>query len=188
MDRVDEAVATAANIHGLCTTTSELRRLAELAHDAEFTVEVGSYMGRSSKALALATKGIVYCVDTWRGSEEDTDGEKTRETSPEVLYSSFIRNTWNEISTAKIIPLRCDSVEGAKIFKELGYTFDLLFLDAGHNYEWVTRDIQAWKPLIHEGGVIVGHDLPHPRMVDALNDYLPNWKPSVGMLWEWKNE
>lgn len=187
MDRIDSAVATASNIHGLCTTPSELRRLAELAHDAEFIVEVGSYMGRSSKALALATKGIVYCVDTWRGSEEDTEGEKTRETSPEVLYSSFIRNTWNEISTAKIIPLRCDSVEGAKIFKELGYTFDLLFLDAGHNYEWVTRDIQAWKPLIHEGGVIVGHDLPHPHMVDALNDYLPNWKPSVGMLWEWEN-
>lgn len=182
---IDRAVETATKVHGLCTTDTELRRLAELASNAEFIVEIGCYMGRSTTALACATLGQVFAVDTWRGSEEDNEGEKTRVTSPEELYRSFCVNMWNYINANKVVPLRCDSVEGAKILQELGYTFDLIFIDAGHDYEWVTRDIKAWLPLLDKGGVMIGHDLPHPRMEEALNDTIPGWTKSVGMLWEY---
>lgn len=182
---LDKAVQIAGKIYGLCVTEEELRRLAQLAQNAEFIVEIGSYMGRSTKALSLATQGQVFAVDTWRGSDEDNEGEKTKAIDTDVVYRSFIVNLWDELNSGKLTHFRCDSVEGAKILKELGYTFDFIFLDAGHDYEWVTRDIQAWKPLLDIGGVMAGHDLPHPRMGEALNDTLPGWKPSVGMLWEW---
>lgn len=185
MDRIEQAVQEANKLHGLCTTGEELKRLAELAHNAEFIVEIGSYMGRSTKALTTATRGQVFSVDTWQGSDEDEDGTKTKIVPPDELYSAFIRNSWSEIISGKLTALRCDSVEGAKILAELGYTFDMIFIDAGHDYEWVTRDIKAWLPLIDKGGVMVGHDLPHPGMVDALNDTIPGWTSSVGMLWEY---
>jgi hypothetical protein len=34
-------------------------------------VEIGSFMGRSTRALAEATRGTVTAVDTWAGSDED---------------------------------------------------------------------------------------------------------------------
>lgn len=185
MDRIEQAVTEACKLHGLCTTDRELHRLATLAYDAKTIVEIGSYMGRSTKAMTLATDGLVFAVDTWRGSDEDDAGTKTKAVPPDELYNKFICNSFAEIRGGKLIPLRCDSVEGAKILSELGYTFDVIFLDAGHNYEWVTRDIQAWLPLLKEGGTMIGHDLPHPRMEEALNDYLPGWVQGVGMLWEW---
>ena len=173
----------AEQIHGLCTTQSELRRLSELAQNTEFVVEIGAYMGRSTKALT-ATPGTVFSVDTWRGSDEDKDGEKTKQVPLETVYRMYVKNLWGDIISGKVIHLRCDSVEASKILADLGYTFDLIFIDAGHDYEWVTRDIKAWLPLLDTGGVMVGHDLPHPRMTEALNDCLKGWRPSVGMLWE----
>ena len=184
-----DAAREAEKVHGLCTTYKELSRLAELARDAEFIVEIGCYHGRSTTALALSTNGQVFAVDTWRGSDEDAEGEKTRAEPPEMMYNTFMRNMWGHVISGKVIPLRCDSVEAATIFKHLGYTFDLIFIDAGHDYEWVTRDIKAWLPLLDSGGVMVGHDLPHPGMEKALNDTLNGWYPSVDMLWEYvKNE
>ena len=171
--------------YGLCTTEGELKRLAELAEGKQYVVEIGSYMGRSTKALAIAAAGKVFAVDTWHGSEEDEEGTKTRAVPPDELYATFIRNMRYEIIEGKVIPLRCDSVQGADLLQD--YKFDVIFLDAGHDYEWVTRDIKAWLPLLKKGGVMVGHDLPHPRMEEALNDYLKGWTPSVGMLWEYRN-
>ena len=182
-----EFVNEVMKIHGLCTTETEVRRLMELAQNAEFIVEIGAYMGRTTKALSI-TKGIVFSVDTWLGSEEDKDGEKTKEVPMEEVYLAYLKNLWSEITSGKVCHLRMDSVNAAQLLGSLGYTFDLIFIDAGHDYEWVTRDIQAWKPLLDKGGMMVGHDLPHPRMAEALNDNLKGWQPSVDMLWEWHNE
>lgn len=174
----------AEQLHGLCTTQAELQRLCELALNAEFVVEVGAYMGRSTKALT-STKGIVFSVDTWRGSDEDSDGEKTKIVPLDMVYAQYIKNLWSELISGKVMHIRADSVEASQILSDLGYTFDLIFIDAGHDYEWVTRDIHAWLPLLDKGGVMIGHDLPHPRMEEALNDTIPGWKKSVGMLWEY---
>jgi cephalosporin hydroxylase len=36
--------------------------------------------------------------------------------------------------------------------------FCLVFLDGDHSYEAVKADIQAWGPLVEEGGILCGHD------------------------------
>ena len=45
----------------------ELAWLAEQAAQARKIVEVGCWMGRSSRALADATAGTVWCVDSCGG-------------------------------------------------------------------------------------------------------------------------
>jgi predicted O-methyltransferase YrrM len=37
-------------------------------------------------------------------------------------------------------------------------SFDLVFIDADHTEEWVSRDLAAWMPKVKRGGVIAGHD------------------------------
>jgi SAM-dependent methyltransferase len=37
-------------------------------------------------------------------------------------------------------------------------SFELVFIDADHTEEWVSRDLVAWMPKVKRGGIIAGHD------------------------------
>jgi hypothetical protein len=52
--------------------------------------------------------------------------------------------------------VRMPSARAAAMFPE-GY-FDLVFIDAGHTYEEVTMDIDAWLPKVKSGGLLAGDD------------------------------
>lgn len=49
------------------------------------------------------------------------------------------------------------SIEGAKRFPD-NY-FDFVYIDAGHSYESVMEDLNAWYPKLKVGGIICGHDM-----------------------------
>src|SRR5579872_1226425 len=63
-------IGQAITINGWMLST-ELEWLAEKAKRRKNIVEVGSWMGRSTRALADSTRGTVIAVDTWKGSDED---------------------------------------------------------------------------------------------------------------------
>ena len=37
-------------------------------------------------------------------------------------------------------------------------SFELVFIDADHTEEWVSRDLVAWAPKVKRGGILAGHD------------------------------
>jgi len=49
---------------------------------------------------------------------------------------------------------------------------DLMFMDAGHSYEEVTRDLINYWPKLKKDGVLLGHDYRHisPKVVEAVSD------------------
>jgi predicted O-methyltransferase YrrM len=49
--------------------------------------------------------------------------------------------------------------------------FDLIFVDAMHNWEHILPEFKAVEPLIARGGVIVYHDSIHIQDVAKLMDY-----------------
>ena len=52
--------------------------------------------------------------------------------------------------------------------------FDLVFIDAWHDYRDVRDDIDAWLPKVREGGILAGHDwnLPDTGVREAVLETL----------------
>lgn len=164
----------------------ELVYLAHLATKCKSIVEIGSWSGRSARVFADNTEGTVTCVDTWA---DDAYGTAPAEMtgSKNWLWNEFVKNHQQNIDLAVVFPIRKTSVEGAEHFRQIGQTFDLIFIDAGHNYEDVKADILAWRPLLREGGILCGHDMYpngpfHPGVLQAVNELVPKYKV-FGTIW-----
>lgn len=115
--------------------------------------EVGSWHGDSAKAMVSTGKCTVMCVDHWRGS--DYLIEAAIEDPP---LQKFLANCKHEIRLNAINYRTGNSVDVAKDFSEQGRQFDIIFLDASHDYESVKADIEAWLPCLREDGLMIGHD------------------------------
>jgi hypothetical protein len=110
--------------------------------------EVGSWAGRS--AIIMARNGAtVTCVDTWEGSKND-DGCKQYDGSRGTPFQVFLRNIQG-------LPIRAHvdrSPDAASEFKD--GEFDIVYIDAEHDYDSVKADIKAWKPKAKY--LLAGHD------------------------------
>jgi hypothetical protein len=114
--------------------------------------EVGSWAGRS--AMIMADAGAeVTCVDHWKGNKNDNG---TGVVKGDEAFHTFLRNTAGHRMTGKIHYFRGSSAEAAAEYAKKGVKFDIVYIDAEHDYDSVSNDIDLWKPLAKH--VIAGHD------------------------------
>ncbi len=66
-----------------------------------------------------------------------------------------------------------DSTEAAAIIVD--ETFDVVYIDARHDYRSVAEDINAWWPKVKPGGILAGHDY----LFGQINGTLISVKPAV---------
>lgn len=116
-------------------------------------IEVGSWLGSSTRFIAERVNGKVYAVDTWQGSSD----ELLHQNDPRLpyLYQLFLSNVKHAGLTDKIVPVRMRSLEAAK---SINIQADLIYIDAGHDETSVYKDIKAWIKHLKPGGVICGDD------------------------------
>ncbi len=174
-------VAAADRVPGWMSLT-ELRWLAEQASSRRKILEVGSYEGRSTKALAMATPGVVYACDDWRG-------EADRPTAARDLRQRFITHLNAELHRGKVIMCEMSSAQLLANYRSkphlLGAAFDLVILDGSHDADSVRADITGWLPYLESGGLLAGHDYWLPGVAAALDAVLPNAKVVAGSIWAW---
>ena len=176
---LSRALATPGFMHEV-----ELEYLAHIATTATAIAEIGSWQGRSTRAMADNTEGRIWCVDTWA---DDAFGSAPAEqtSKPGWLMDAFAKNHSDTIASGKVTRVRATSALGAEIMRER--TFDLIFIDAGHSYEDVKSDILAWRPLLREGGTLCGHDLYpdgpyHPGVKQAVAELIGDYSLN-GTIW-----
>jgi predicted O-methyltransferase YrrM len=152
-------------------TEEELSYLASVASKSNIVAEVGSWMGRSTCALAANIgSGSVYAVDTWKGSQEHVPMLAGKPDG--WLFSEFSKNT----AGLPILPIPLPSLDAAFLLAKTTIRFDLIFIDANHYYESVKADIQAWMPLLTKEGILCGHDFDRtywPGIVRAVEECIP---------------
>jgi len=176
----------------------ELTWLAETAQkcveDSALIVEVGSWCGRSTMAIAehMQAGSILYCVDAW----EDLYGSNPSETvsdgwvNAQDAYVQFKNNLKSYIDDGTIVVRRYDSIEAAYKLKPFyADAVDWVFLDSSHLYETTKKEIEAYLPLLRVGGLLSGHDYWHEGVNKAVSERLKGVRLIPGgSIWTYVKE
>jgi predicted O-methyltransferase YrrM len=179
-------ISKALQINGWMNESIELPWLAEQASKHKMIAEVGSYLGRSTRAMADNTSGVIYAVDTWKGTLADEKFPK--EPHEGYFLDEFTKNLGDHLWNGTVKALRMTSLEAAAAFSGDGTRFGFIFIDGDHSYESVRNDILAWRPLLEKGGTISGHDFDiggYPGVVQAVRELIAPVPNQVGgsSLW-----
>ncbi len=149
--------------------------------DGYHFVEIGSWKGRSASFMGVeiinSEKKIKFdAVDTWLGSSEH---QKNPSVKNKTLYDEFLINT--KLVSHIVNPVKMKSVDASKLYDD--NTLDFVFIDGGHEYEFVKEDIEHWYPKVRDGGVIAGDDWEYGKRWDngvqiAVNEFFSK-KPII---------
>lgn len=132
--------------------------------------EVGTWKGASALHMVdcLTAAGLmnteICCVDTWLGSFMESEINESWETDLKrvngypSLYYTFLKNVFSKNAHTFITPVPSISSLAAKFFAKNGVKFDLIYIDASHEYEDVISDIRSYWPLLSDKGVMFGDD------------------------------
>lgn len=161
----------------------ESRWLAENAYNKSLVIEFGSWCGKSALALSCAKR--LVCVDTWLGTPGDCGGHESliaEGLSPIAEWRANTKHLPNVIGIAG--NLRDPEVEGL-LKAAYGGKADLVFIDAAHDVESVTRDIWLAKALLSRNGILCGHDYSdaHPGVKAAVKTMIPHARTPAGTIW-----
>ena len=163
----------------------DLTWLAESAAKAVRIVEIGSWKGRSTRALADHTAGVIYAVDPWGGPYL---GAKNRPLKLRTaVRPSFELALRDHIRAGRVVALQATSAAAApQLFEQFGRTFDLAFIDGDHRGASVLEDIALARTLVRVGGVISGHDYncpDWPEVGPAVREALGHEPDVVKYIW-----
>ncbi len=161
-----ELLSIVESIEGWISTYEQiaLLHLPSMAdHFPGAIVEIGSFKGKSTAALALGSsllssrKRPVYAID------------------PFVVppYEEFENNMKMHGLDRFVIPIKKHSYEACEDCPE---SIAALFIDGDHNYESVRRDIADYIPRVVKGGIAAFHDYSTywPGVVKAVDELCGN--------------
>ena len=135
---------------------AEAKKLYALAKDVHegCIVEVGSYRGRSTCALAYGSaaghQAPIYAFDP----HEEFQGVLGGAFGPEdrgAFYRAMLRT--GAYRLVRLLNIGCDVV--APQWKE---PVNLLWIDGDHSYEGVKQDVEHWRPHLMDGAVVAFDD------------------------------
>lgn len=145
------------------TSDDDVRWLADQAASRAVIVEIGPYMGRSTRALAEATYGVVYALDNWNAA--------INQWKPDTNARAACQENLADLLGWKVHLLEHNSQDGVPELLR-GVAVDMLWIDGDHSYEAVRSDIRTFAPLVKHGGLVCGHDYSvwHPEVVKAVDE------------------
>jgi hypothetical protein len=169
-------LAIAETIHGWMTLP-ELRWLFETARSLPQQsrwVELGSWKGRSffTVAMGLRSGSTLTAVDSFTTAHTALPFVPTREWVRD--HFEIVLSTARKLRPDLNLEVICDdSADSSRSFptKEA----DVVFFDADHSLEGLTRELDAWLPKARPDAIICGHDYSDgfPGIVSLIDERFP---------------
>jgi predicted O-methyltransferase YrrM len=128
--------------------------------------EIGTFLGTTTLHLAASGKAQIYTLDL------PVDSQKRRITDPELDVFPVIPGQRFMNSDFKV---RIKQIYGDSTifdFSPWHGKMDLVFVDACHHYENVSKDSENALKMVFPKGVVIWHDYADyaPGVVQALNE------------------
>lgn len=130
--------------------------------DGDRFVEVGVYYGRSFSYFIVEMINAGKTFDCVAVDACPWDGEPC---------TGFHRHMEPLKDHYRVMFERVDSFVAAKNFED--NSIDFCFIDANHTYEFVSKDIAAYRPKIKPCGVLAGHDWSDDGVKKAVREAFP---------------
>lgn len=131
-------------------------------------VEIGSFKGRSTVALALGVRdqgsGTVYSIDPHIGETES----HVRQYGAQDTFEVFLANIRAAGVGETVQPMRMTSLAAIPSFAKR--SIDVLFVDGSHEYEDVKADIDGYFPLLSDDARLAFNDPSNPGVYRALKE------------------
>jgi predicted O-methyltransferase YrrM len=126
-------------------------------------VEIGSWKGRSTIALALGVRargaGTVYAIDPHTGIGITTE-----------TVTEFRQNVENAGVDSVVELMTTTSHEARSQFA--ARSIDVLFIDGSHEFEDVKADIADWQTALKDQATIAFNDPSWPGVYRALKEFV----------------
>ena len=148
--------------------------LAGKCSESGSIVEIGSYEGKSTIALAMGagTHGIVYAIDPHTGDKTEIEAGRVIDT-----WDAFLKNTKNFDC---IYPIRKSSVDATK---DIGAKpIALIFIDGWHSEKAVNEDIHSYLPLCSGKATAVFDDWNYSEVSAGIRKNIKMLPPIVGAV------
>lgn len=190
----NEAIKAAMQIDGWLSGP-EAAALYDLAHDATGPiVEIGSWRGRSTAVLALASMAgnyqPVYAIDSFATVRETASGKMSPASSPALLRANL-----DSAGVNGLVHIVAKPSEDA--VAEIPDQIDVLFVDGAHDYESAKRDLELYLPKVRIGGRVAIHDCHEadPGVVQAVDEVMSSdpskwrcrWRADTAVIFERRN-
>lgn len=128
-----------------------LYRLGQINHCKGVIVEIGSWKGKSTIALARGAAAVhnekIYAIDPHAVQPEEGYLEDTK--------AEFLANIKNAGVEDRVVPMIMTSEEASRGWNQ---PIRLLWIDGDHRYEPAKLDFTLWEPHLVEGGILAMHD------------------------------
>jgi len=149
-------------------------------------IEIGAWLGRSTMALATASKDkILITIDNWKGQEEYIDTTMSLAKTGRV-FDMFKDNcrlfgiepieftSLDNCKVGNLYYISMNSVDASKLFPDS--CIDFWFVDGNHNL--LEDDYIAWEHTFKENIPLLGHDFTpvYPKVISAVRKYIKTYK------------
>lgn len=150
---------------------TELTWLATQATHMRSIVEIGSFKGRSTYALASTCPGTVYAIDPWEPDTPEYDGTN--------VFAFWQDNVGSVLPNT--VPIIGRSPAAGTLIPD---PIDMVWIDGSHNHADVAADITYWLPRAET--LLCGHDyLTFDGVRQAVDELLGDTARVIPGTWIW---
>lgn len=172
----EEMLAAVSRTGGLVIPAEALAlyRISQQLSSGARILEFGSYMGASTVAIghSILGRGIeLYCVDTWHDYQGQGFFDHALVGTTATDYDVFSIFQTNTNFLGEQLRVLKGTTKQFSTFLPTAH-FELIFIDAAHDYENVKQDVHIAFRAIKPGGIICGHDYHSDGVgvVQAVNE------------------
>lgn len=122
-------------------------------------------------------------VDLWQwgdGPQRSPDGYRSYRRYPLDKFRDAVEAKARDYGNRATV-IQDDTANAAQYVDDA--SLDFVFIDADHREEYVRRDIEAWRPKIRKGGMLLGHDIGEPGVKRAVESLCSGYRTWPDVVW-----